>query len=472
MDKSMTNISRNVRSGKILVDNISPLFNYMANQYHDYAGVRLVMHYYTFYESYLDDGDTWSDEAKEIMTQINNVIEKNILSNHKENEMEKTIRFVDELRSSIMKRMKLLTAYTDIFQIYEYILNRVEYRFKDELITLEDEEFAKEVLRYIFDTQDNMIINEKIKEIVGQLPIRMTKQKYFELLKESIRLYQGADQDTLDKFLYMLRTSAMLYPKEDMITYYPKLWEQKASLDMINYKEINNSDFIEAESILKQATLFLERETSVYYSLQEIINEVYAILLCEPYVGVTGSKPENKEEIINTILRSINDAFLNNNKNEFFIELMEKFSEIEGVQEELSYDLANLEDALYEVDKNHRELVESMMMDKLLNVLLRTKDLLSNSLFIDWNEENNINKVTEEVVKNEATQLEGELTALFAEQDRVVARAVMANTLSKIPVFFQDHKEVMEYVRYSIERCTDLYEKTACVEIIRDIMSE
>jgi len=48
----------------------------------------------------------------------------------------------------------------------------------------------------------------------------------------------------------------------------------------------------------------------------------------------------------------------------------------------------------------------------------------------------------------------------------------MANTMNKLPVFFKDHKEVMDYVRYSLERCSDIHEKIACIEIIRDIMSE
>jgi hypothetical protein len=472
MDKRMINISRDVRNGRFLEENIPMLFNYMADQYHAYASVRLAMHYETLYEAYLDDADLWSEEAREVITQLNKIIKKHVLTKHKVNEMEKTIHFVDELRKNIMLRMKILTNYTDIFQIYEYILNRVEYRFKEEDPAKEDDEFAKEVLRYIFDTQDNVVINEKIKEIIGQLPIRMTKQKYFDRLRESIELYQGADRTSLDSYLYILRTSAMLSNDEKMKNYYPELWEQKERLSSLKYKEITKTEFDEAEAALRKATLFLESEATVYYSFQEIVNEVYAILLCDPYAGMSPYTAGNQQELVSTILMEINSSFLKNVKSELSQELYDKFTGIEGVQEELSSDLVGLEDALYEIDQNYRKLTESIMVNNLLNILLRTRDLLSNSLFIDWEEEKNEETVDEKLAEAEAKSLEEEMSELFAGQDKAVSRAVMANTLNKMPVFFKNHTEVMDYVRYSLEHCNDSYEKTACMEIINNIMSE
>ncbi|HBY72917.1 MAG TPA: hypothetical protein DEG06_11815, partial [Lachnospiraceae bacterium] len=84
---------------------------------------------------------------------------------------------MDELRKEIMKRMNYLSIYLDIFQIYEYVFNRTEYRFKqDEIMIVENDDFARKILRYIFDTEDNVVINAKIMETIGQLPVRITKQ--------------------------------------------------------------------------------------------------------------------------------------------------------------------------------------------------------------------------------------------------------------------------------------------------------
>ena len=38
--------------------------------------------------------------------------------------------------------MHVIAAYTDVFMIYEYVLNRVEYRFKGDIKPLDDQEFT------------------------------------------------------------------------------------------------------------------------------------------------------------------------------------------------------------------------------------------------------------------------------------------------------------------------------------------
>jgi hypothetical protein len=174
-----------------------------------------------------------------------------------------------------------------------------------------------------------------------------------------------------------------------------------------------------------------------------------------------------------SVISEINDIFVTQEKKELPEELMEKFTDMEGVQEEISYDITAMEDALYEIKENHKSFTESLMLEQLLQVLLRTQSLLSNSLFINLEEkEEEEATVDEDMVQKEVKALEAELTQIFDGHDRMISRAVMANTINKMPVFFADHKEVMDYVRYSLERCTDIFEKAACTQIINTIMSE
>ena len=57
---------------------------------------------------------------------------------------------------------------------------------------------------------------DKIRLIMGQIPVHMTKNKLFERIGEALTLYQDGDKSALDGFLYMVRTSAMLYePKQE-----------------------------------------------------------------------------------------------------------------------------------------------------------------------------------------------------------------------------------------------------------------
>jgi hypothetical protein len=472
MNKRIKQLSQEVRSGKQLQENIPQLFNTMADQYQTYASVRLAMHYFSFYESYLDEENTWGVQAKETITQINHIIRENILEGCAGAAREKAISETDKLRKEISKRMNVLTTYTDIFQIYEFVLNRLEYRFMEKLEPLDEVEIEKEILRYIFAEEDNLVINEKIREIIGQLPIRITRQKYFDLLKDSLNSYLGADEASLQTYLYMLRTTAMLYHEEGMEECYPELAKRMDQLSKVDYKNITKEAYDQCVSVLQVATLMLEIDTTIYFGLQEIINEVYAMLLCSTYAGIVESDFSVAADTAMIILREINTAFTQTEKTELNEELIDKFSDMEGVQEELSYELTLLEDALYEVENTHQDLTKSMMLDQLLQILLRSQKLLSNSLFIDLDEVQKENIVDEVLLEAEKKALIEELEALFGNQDKIISRAIMANTLSKMPVFFKDHKEVMDYVRYSIERCSDVYEKAACIEIINEIMSD
>jgi hypothetical protein len=437
------------------------------------AGVRLAMHYYAFYEAYCDEEDTWSKDGKKATQEVNHIICDYLLRKINGASREEAIRKTDLLRKEIMEQMDTLVALTDEFKIYEYVLNRIEYRFVDERMQTDDEEFAKDILRWIFDTEDNLIINEKIKEVIGQLPVRITRQKYFELLKDSIQVYLGAEKSSLDTYLYILRVSATLFKKEGLKSRYPNLWEKKELLSRFEFNEITKEDYEKAKSLLQAATITLETETTVYMGLQEIVNEVYAMLLSYPYAGMAFSEQKTAGDAAYKVISDINAAFLADKKEDILQSMTDCFTDMEGVQEEMSEEISQMEDALYEVNSKHKPLAESLMLNQSLQVLLLTQKLLSNSLFIDLEESDNGEmKADEALIAREGDLLVEELSALFADNHKMVSRAIIANTISKMPVFFDDHKQVMDYVLYSLERCSDIYEKAACFEIINELMSE
>ena len=472
MDKETKQLYQNIINHKQLEESLPGFFNSLADKYHTLAAVRLALHYYSFYEHYLDEGEQWDEAAKSVLEQLNQVIGESVLSSRDTGVHEEAVRTVDVLRNDIIHRMKRLTSYSDVCTIREYLLNRMEYRFKVSDLWQEDEEFAREVLNFIFDTQDNAVINDKIREVIGQLPVRMTKLKFFDLIKGSLREYVGASQDTLEAYLYMLRSSSLLDLPKEKDPLYPELWEMKQNLLGQDYKNITAEGYEKAVTELMGAAAFLEAETEVYYSLQEIVNEVYTILLCDPYVGMSAITYEKEGKAAFEVIRGIYEEFEKGLKQEPSVDLYEHFGILEGIQEDLGYDLIVLEEALYRADQNHRKLAEGMMTDKLLNILLLTKNLLSNSLFIDFYEVKSDLPVSEGKAGEEADRLIGELTELFEHSDRVVIRAIMANLLDKVPVFFGGHKEVMDYVLNSMVSCTDPAEKAACIEIIMGMIKE
>ena len=89
---------------------------------------------------------------------------------------------MEELRSRITEKMNLFTAYTDRLIVFEYVLNRMEYQYlsekerKDKLNGIKQEEFLQKLQRYLFSDKDTSVMQEKIRLVAGQLPVRMTRE--------------------------------------------------------------------------------------------------------------------------------------------------------------------------------------------------------------------------------------------------------------------------------------------------------
>lgn len=485
MEKNIRQICKDILNNNCLEENIPRFLNLLINKYQTYSAVKLALHYFTIFEVFYEDKDKSSASIKDVINEVNNVIKSCFVDRSGADKFEEYTRRIDMHRNNIIRRMDSIFGYIDRIKIYEYVLNRIEYRFLADEAPEEDDEFARDVLNYIFRTQDNAIINENIRDIIGQLPVRITRQRYYDIIRDAINKYIATDADSLNTFLYLLRTSTMLGDEGKLAEDYPQLDNQVAILAGLDYKQITKQQFEEVMKELGESADFIIRESENYYTVQEIINDLYTLLISTPY-AVSDVRLERINNAAFSIISEIN-GLINNHKDILELsenndekdtiwepsdELMANLETLEGVQEELSLDIIALDEALEHINNHHRKLSEGIMADKLLNVLHLCSDLCSESIFIDFYEIKDTSKVDENRAMIEADRLITELSELFNKLDRRVIRAVMANSFSIISGFFDSPTEVMEYVRYSLEKCTDSAEKIACNRLIRGMMNE
>jgi hypothetical protein len=494
MNKNMKQICREIEQGNNLEMNLPQFFNRLVTLYEQYAEIKFTMLYYTFYENYLESDQVKTMEEEQLLLELNHIIQESVLSDFSGGKMENSVQRLDAARNEIINKMKILTAYTDILQIYEYVLNRIEYRFRDDLKEINNDEFAAEILRYIFDTKDNVIINSKIKEVIGQLPIRITKSKYFDLIRDSISIYNGADCSSLDSYIYMIKNGAMLYTQDGMDTAYPDLLALKKEFETIDYNNFTKENYHTFSNKLGVATSQINARVDFYYGLQEIVNNLYVMIITAPYAymeggyrlaGIEGEMKyllyptEQEKNLFKAIIAEINERFLTEEKMPISADIEAKLSYTEGKQEVLLEEFEALEPVLSDIRTSHNNMVESMMLGRLFQCLNTSQDLLGNSLFIELNKTEdyevcqdeqlviNNNKVNEAYIIKVQDELLNQFSELFQNSSKNVCRAVMANTINKMPVFFQSTKDVMDYVKNSLEQCHDLAEKNACVNIIK-----
>ena len=63
-----------------------------------------------------------------------------------------------------------------------------------------------------------------------------------------------------------------------------------------------------------------------------------------------------------------------------------------------------------------------------------------------------------------------EMQDVIKNNSRTVVRAIYAHVLSKLPVFFSNSNEVVDYIKGSLEQCGDRAELVAVYSLFNDII--
>ena len=111
---------------------------------HHYSYTRLALNYYMYFEEWADEKSrtSWEEEFFSEFQQVMGAV----LSGRTD------LARLEALRQKAMQKMEVLTAYTDCFQVYEHVLNRLELHYapmEEKRSLPEDEELANEILRFL-----------------------------------------------------------------------------------------------------------------------------------------------------------------------------------------------------------------------------------------------------------------------------------------------------------------------------------
>ncbi len=470
MNTKNRQLIKSLNSGKNLDNDLPSYVCELSEQYHSYAFVQAMMQYYVMCEQH-EEGYFKEKEVLETVRFLHDVIGELFLG-QKDFDKDACLQRIDEERTNIIRKMEVLTNYTDQLMIYEYMLNRIEHKFTQSEQEVDDSLFAQQLLQYVLSVKDSYVVNEKIKNVIGQLPVRMARSKFYELIKNSISLYKGSEKDSLEGYLYMLRTSATLYHPECEKQYFDNWREFVAQLEKVDYDSIEEKQFATLLSQLKETAKDISDASEVFVTLQELINSLYVIVLTS-----TQKKTEKdsiwrkEEEICEDIIISIAKQVKLDDNYDISEQLMEKLEQIEGTPEKIMSEIQHLMGSFQLVKETYKDRIQVLHLVEAFDVLEKIEDLLSSSIFIEFKEKCT-DEVTEKVAEEETVQLVKELSELFQGKSIRFVRAVIASVISRMPVFFANIDEVSDYMQTSLEQCKDFAEKRACYELLSSMLEE
>ena len=462
-------IISNITRGENTDENVKAYTELSACRYNAYATVRCSMNFYTMREIVAEAGDEKA-RVKEGYFELKSLIRDYILTEKKTDD--EALSKINALRERMEYRMRILTAYTDAYQIYEYVLNRVEYGIKGKTGDVDTDALVTRMMQYVFAEKDTVVINSKLQLLMAQLPVRMTKNKFFDILSNTLNIYQGGETSSVDEFCEMLLATVLAEKPEGFETEYPELFALYKDLSEADYKEISEHDFDDLTARLDDCVRVISNEVSDYMLLTEITNDVYAMLLT-----TDDSFLENRMiagyaaaiEILSACAKK--DGPFTDEETDA---MMNFFLTMEGTQEDLYEDIMVLEAAFDDIKSGQTTVIETLDLKPEFEKLDKISKLLSTSLFVKLDAEASDTAVQCDAayIQRVRGMMEEKLQALFGENSRVVVRSMMAKLLAAMPIFMNTTDEIKSYFDYVLGSVSDASELSATAKLINDIIED
>lgn len=372
------------------------------------------------------------------------------------------------LRDANIRHMHLLSAYADRFTIYEYVLNRLEHRFSGKTLPegYSDEAQTQKILDALSGMQDKAARQSILVQLIEQLPMRMTKKRFFQIVSDGLDVYKGSEKKTVEDLVYMIRTAALLEEPEGMQNDYKSLYKIAERLTAADYTKLDQAQFEVLYQHAKAGLEELNRQMDLVMALQELLNEL-TVLTLTPQTNAD----EDETKCFDLISETLDSYQTAEGMKEAQLAGFEK---LEGIQEEASARFMELSAAADEFSQAYAKEIESYGLNHEFAVLAQTGRLLSSSRFASLSiETNSVSETADEsYIASVYSGLYRELDAQFKKLPRVMNRAVMAKILTMFPLFIREYQELESYISTSLASCTDEAEKLACLEIMDDLLGE
>ena len=458
-----TSAMLDIKKGKNLERSLSAFAKDLSAAYGSSAILNLSMNYANYF---VNSKEKETDRSfAGLGDKINSLIKSTIVEG---NVSKESIEEIENIREEVKARVDAATAFLSAFENFNYVLSRKlpnkEYEGKE----FDTDDEARKILAYIFEDDDNIMINSKIQRVISELPIRYTKGKFFDIIETSVDRYTGAEKKALKAFAYMVRQAGMIYDLDNMQKLYPELADEFEYFKNFEFDKATKKQIL-TESVKLNSTIARCSElTDDGILVMEVVNDLYAVLLNWDSL--------NKEdvELETEMITFTNESFANEDRSleEFDAKMAEIFTKLEGKLEAVYEDLMSYEGTLFDVQNRFvKEASEYGYKDK-YDDLYKCSILKQGSLFADLNDLEDTGLTETADLDKLKDTLKSEFDRIFSEVDRSVRRGIMAQVIGSIPVYFENRTEVMDYIRSALASCNSREELVGTINAVTEIICE
>lgn len=419
------------------------------------AYIRLALNFYTAYETASENKGFENDRIAGLYDDFCALL-RDFLEG-------KAVCGADELRHDVIREMEKVTNYTDVFQAYEYVMNRIEGRFSPKLVGKKPEDteiLTEEILTWLQTASDSSELRERLQVITEQLPVRFTKQKFFSLVEERLSIYKGFLRSGFEDMLYVLRSEGLLNRPAERDEIYGVLFDRMKELEQADLRNLSAEEYRRLAAGLEEGSGAIISLSGAIMELIDLVNDLCVMLLAEGTAVADLSCEQNTKEILKGILQ----LFDSKEWMEIPQEITDRLPALEGKQEQYFEQWIRDDISLEELAQEKGAEAEAAW---------KTGLLMSGSAFMSLEKPDmDQGEVDEAFFREKLDELFKDMTESWKGLPKAIVRAAMAKCISSLPADFRSLDEAREYIQGSLNSCSDETEREACASLIRSLIEE
>lgn len=370
------------------------------------------------------------------------------------------------VRDEITRRMKSIMFYLDEFSVFEYILVRTGGRFEktDEPET----DIANEVNRLVNDIRtlkDKSLVQTNVVMITSQLPIRFTKQKFFDMTAENFEIYTGLQRGAADDFYENLLSYAGIPCASTEKDLYPELTEAEKKLVAADYRNLSADEYEDLKDGYNEASDIIRATVDCYSQLIKVVNTLIVLNETSEY-----ETPESKEiaGAMAKMYDKVTQALENDDPSIVGDDVPEAFSVLEGKLEKYVDEKNRLEGKYEKGGKNMEN--EASVKDINMFMMLSESpfaELLKDELSED--EKLRLEAADDGYIHSLASDWEEKFRIATAGESMTLIHARMAGALGQMLPIFDDINKFKTYMETTLLNTSDRAEREGSIRQIRNL---
>lgn len=373
-------------------------------------------------------------------------------------------------REQLANQVAVVAGYDDQLKMHEYVLQRrVDSQTDANLKGISDEEFASMLVQHVFEFDDDAItINDRIKTVYSQLPVRMSTKKLHEWVGTALLGMKGVSVGDLDNYMTYLKET--INPS-GIAGYGEVLGSVSEILDEFDvlYSDIIGNEIAKPlEDRIVGIKTTLDICVDIYTYTASVVNNMLGVLSV-----LDADSAGDNEEVIKVFVDIMNHIASRDGEEILMDEyLVEQLNNIAGDFEDIR-GLNGLYDGLVEEAKQGylNEIVQFKLTKK-YDLLVSLYILQSSSYFAPLSIEQEASKQVDELILIESkNELLTYFDTVLSAETRIGKRARIANVLAVLNVIHKKPQEIHRYILNSLTQCKDEKEKNGCKRILNAMMT-